>query len=194
MTRTPLPRRLIAITLLVASAHALANRWNEPVTAEEVEPAILCTDERPTMALLQTLGPRLDAMVAAGFGTRAALTEVKDGNRPVLNYVPNEAFVVLGHPVAGLTTSLGMLPAVTAIFNLPMETLLERYRAAGHEFRCSVYDEGGADIRMCEARRPAVAWFSEYTLRLTVGSGRTLLPAGRSAVACTVFNENWKIR
>lgn len=193
MTRTPLPRRLIAMMLIVVGADALANRWNEPVTAEEVEPAILCTDERPTMALMKTLGPRLNTMVAAGLGTRAALTEVKDSNRPVLDYVPNEPFVVLGQRVAGLTTNMGMLPAVTAIFDAPMETLLERYRAAGHEFRCSVYDEAGADIRMCEAQRPA-GWFSDNVLTLTVGSGRTLLPAGRSVVACTVFNKNWKFR
>lgn len=174
----------LAAALTVVASPAMTAETRPAMTAAEFGHALACGDEDSVKASLYGLHARLDAMVQAGQATRAAMTKMRDGKRPVLDYQPVGLFTLLDRQPLAINRAYGMLPALTAIFDEPLDALIRFYEHTGFEFRCQALGSDGD--RSCEAQRPS----ANGRLVVALLEGPTALPAGRVLVACTLITGN----
>lgn len=192
MSRTPRPclhlvtAALVLLPLVSADAAENPTPNFPPITAEEFDRGIACTDDSDLLPAFRSLQWKLEAMEAAGLASRGALTNENDGRNKLTQYfLPIGPYQVLGQQALGLNWHFGMMPAMTAIFDGPAEPLLNRYRADGYEFRCSNFGDGA--VNMCQGKRDATT--AAYQLVVAISSGREVAPNGRVMVGCTIMSK-----
>lgn len=178
--------RFLAYSVALVAAVAPARSADDlpPLTAAEFDRGLACVDEESLKTALYGLHARLDSMVRAGRARQVALTELREGNRPVLDYQPIGSFPLLGHEPLAINWAYGMLPAVTAIFDERLDELMRPYERTGFKFRCQAL--GSEGDRSCEAQRPS----ENGRLIVALAEGRSILAEGRVVVACTLINGN----
>lgn len=160
-----------------------------PFDETTVERALSCSDLDALQVTIKALVGGMVEPINSGLVRRERFTKLDDESGLVGEYRLLQPFKVLGRPLLGISNALGMLPALTALFDDRLGSLQRVYERAGFRFQCKKVAE--LDGESCEARRDVPAGAAPpgeplmYVVILT--ESPELLKYGRTLVTCTVL-------
>jgi hypothetical protein len=160
-------------------------------SASMIETLARCNDfKRFSYEAFSGLHTALSNDEKLGAARRAAVTKLNAGtqDKVLWEYRFTEPIQVFGLPAIGVGNNFGALPALTVVFDAPLDSIKAIYGRMGFPFKCDqpaalkgTACEASRDVEPAPPGQPPLA----FTIFLT--DSPEILEDGKSVAACTIM-------
>lgn len=179
----------LACIWLVTAGECMAEEQMES-SVSMIEALARCNDfKRFSYEAFSGLRTALSNDEKLGIAHRAAVTKLNAGSQDKVlwEYRFTEPIRVFGLPAIGVGNSFGALPALTVVFDAPLDSIKGIYGRMGFEFKC----DQPAELKgtACEASRdvePAPPGQPPLAFTVFLTDSQEMLQDGKSLAACTI--------